>query len=68
MTSAMAALVASMTTAAVVFNVMVSGLRCIRAVSVDGQRFLMVKDDSGSGRINLVLNWAEELKAKVPTK
>ena len=34
-------------------------------VSVDGQRFLMVKDDSGSGRINVVLNWAEELKAKI---
>jgi len=34
-------------------------------VSVDGQRFLMVKDDSGSGRINVVLNWAEELKARV---
>ena len=31
MTSAMAALVASMTTAAMVFNVMVSGLRFIRA-------------------------------------
>ncbi len=34
-------------------------------VSADSERFLMVKDDSSSGRINVVLNWAEELKAKV---
>jgi hypothetical protein len=37
-------------------------------VSRDGQRFLMVKDKSGSGRLNLVLNWFEELKRLVPTK
>ena len=37
-------------------------------VSPDGQRFVMVKDDSVSGRINLVLNWFEELKRLVPTQ
>jgi serine/threonine-protein kinase len=37
-------------------------------ISPDGQRFLMVKDDAGSGRLNVVLNWLEELKARVPTK
>jgi hypothetical protein len=26
-------------------------------VSPDGQRFLMVKDDSASGTINIVVNW-----------
>jgi hypothetical protein len=35
-------------------------------VSPDGQRFVMVKDDSGSGRLELVLNWFEELKQRVP--
>ena len=38
------------------------------AFSADGQRFVMVKDDSASGRVNIVLNWFEELKARVPTK
>ena len=37
-------------------------------VSADGQRFLMVKDESSSGRINVVLNWVEELKTKIATK
>ena len=37
-------------------------------VSPDGQRFLMVKDDSASGRLNIVLNWFEELKARVPVR
>jgi Tol biopolymer transport system component len=37
-------------------------------VSPDGQRFVMVKDESGSGRLNIVLNWFEELKQRVPTK
>ena len=37
-------------------------------VSQDGQRFVMVKDDSSSGRLNIVLNWFEELKRLVPTK
>jgi hypothetical protein len=30
-------------------------------VSADGQRFVMVKDDPGSGRLNMVLNWFDEL-------
>ena len=30
-------------------------------VSPDGQRFVMVKDESGSGRLNVVLNWVDEL-------
>ena len=37
-------------------------------ISADGQRFVMVKDESGSGRLNVVLNWTEELKGRVPTK
>jgi serine/threonine-protein kinase len=38
-------------------------------VSADGQRFLMVKEDStaaGPTQINVVLNWFEELKRLVP--
>jgi hypothetical protein len=27
----------------------------------------MVKDEAGSGRLNVVLNWTEELKRLVPT-
>jgi hypothetical protein len=37
------------------------------AVTADGQRFLMVRDDDASvtaTRIVVVLNWAEELRAK----
>ena len=34
-------------------------------VSADGQRFVMVKDESSSSRLNVVLNWFEELKARV---
>ena len=37
-------------------------------VNPDGERFVMVKDDSAFGRINVVLNWTEELKRLVPTK
>ncbi len=37
-------------------------------VSPDGQRFVMVKDESSSGRLNIILNWFEELKRLVPTK
>jgi Tol biopolymer transport system component len=37
-------------------------------VSPDGQRFVMVKDETGSGRLNVVLNWTEELKRLVPTR
>lgn len=34
--------------------------------SRDGRRFLMVKDDSSSGRLNVVLNWFEELNRLAP--
>jgi hypothetical protein len=40
-------------------------------VSLDGQRFLMLKSAEQAGaaptQINVVLNWFEELKQKVPT-
>jgi hypothetical protein len=36
------------------------------AVSTDGQRFVMVRDVSDSGRLNLVTNWFEELRRLVP--
>ena len=29
---------------------------------------MMVKDEAGSGRLNVVLNWTEELKRLVPTR
>jgi hypothetical protein len=32
-----------------------------------GKRFVMVKDESGSGRLNIVLNWFDELKRLAPT-
>jgi hypothetical protein len=42
-------------------------------VSPDGQRFLMVRardqqQTAAVNQINLVLNWFEELKRKVPVK
>jgi Tol biopolymer transport system component len=37
-------------------------------VSPDGERFVMIKDESSSGRLNVVLNWTEELKQRVPTR
>jgi serine/threonine-protein kinase len=37
-------------------------------VSPDGQRFVMVKEDSSANRLNVVLNWFEELKRRVPAK
>jgi Tol biopolymer transport system component len=37
-------------------------------VTKDGQRFLMVKNDSAGARLNVVLNWFEELKQRVPSK
>ena len=40
-------------------------------VSADGQRFLMVKETgqaTSPTQINVVLNWFEELKRRVPTK
>ena len=41
-----------------------------RMVSPDGKRYRMPDQDAGSGtgvRINVVLNWFEELKRLVPT-
>jgi len=35
-------------------------------VTADGQRFVMVKNESSSSHLNVVLNWFEELKAKLP--
>ena len=37
-------------------------------VSPDGQRFVLAKDDQqqGAARINVVLNWVEDLKKKIP--
>jgi hypothetical protein len=37
-------------------------------VSPDGQRFIMVKDESTVGHLNLIVNWFEELKARFPPK
>jgi eukaryotic-like serine/threonine-protein kinase len=46
-------------------------------ISPDGKKFLMMKEPSGSGsssagggprKINIVVNWFEELKQRVPTK
>ena len=40
-------------------------------VSSDGQRFLMLKpseQEQAETQINVVLNWFEELKRRVPTK
>jgi serine/threonine-protein kinase len=35
-------------------------------ISPDGQRFVMVKEESNANRLNIVLNWFEELKRRVP--
>ena len=35
-------------------------------VSSDGQRFVMVKEESNASRLNLVLNWFEELRTLAP--
>lgn len=51
-----------------------SGLGRTYDVSRDGQRFLMIKDNTSGDQAStpasmvVVLNWFEELKAKVPTK
>ena len=39
------------------------------AVTPDGQRFLMIKEseEQTATQINVVLNWFEELKQRVPT-
>ena len=36
-------------------------------VTRDGQRFIMVKDESGAARLNVILNWLSELKRVAPT-
>ncbi|HEX7668950.1 MAG TPA: hypothetical protein VF395_05180 [Polyangiaceae bacterium] len=36
-------------------------------VSPDGRRFVMIKDESGANRLNVVLNWFDELTRRVPT-
>jgi len=36
-------------------------------ISLDGQRFLMIKEERGIAQIHVVLNWFEELKRLVPT-
>ncbi len=36
-------------------------------ISLDGQRFLMIKEEGQSSEINVILNWFEELKRLVPT-
>ena len=33
-------------------------------ISPDGERFVMIKDEAGSGRLNVVLNWTDELKQR----
>ena len=37
-------------------------------ISRDGQRFVMVRDESIAGRLNVVLNWSEELTRLAPAK
>ena len=40
-------------------------------VAADGQRFLMIKSsvpDPGAQQMNVVLNWFEELKQRVPVR
>ena len=37
-------------------------------VSPDGQRFVMIRDEAASGRLNVVLNWTEELKRLTQTQ
>jgi Tol biopolymer transport system component len=37
-------------------------------VSLDGQRFVMVKNDPGASHLNVVLNWFDELRQRAPTK
>jgi hypothetical protein len=37
-------------------------------VTRDGQRFIMVKDESGAARLNIVLNWLSELTRMAPRR
>ena len=34
----------------------------------DGQHFIMVKDEAGAGRLNIVLNWLPELSRLAPAR
>ena len=34
--------------------------------TADAQRFLMIKPDASEAQINIVLNWFEELRERVP--
>jgi hypothetical protein len=41
------------------------------AVAPGGQRFLFIEQDAAPGtpaQLNVILNWSEELKQRVPTK
>src|SRR4029078_1947166 len=44
----------------------------ISAPNYDGRpaapRVIMIKDEAGSGRLNVVLNWTQELKRLVPVR
>ena len=37
-------------------------------VDPSAEQFLMIREDAGGGRVNVVLNWLEELKQRVPVK
>ena len=37
-------------------------------VTADGQHFIMVKDDTGGGRLNVILNWFTELNRLAPAR
>jgi hypothetical protein len=36
-------------------------------VTRDGQHFIMVKDEAGAGRLNVVFNWFTELNRLAPS-
>ena len=44
-----------------------SSLAASYDVSLDGQRFLMIKQEGQGSEINVILNWFEELERLVPT-
>ncbi len=54
-------------------RVLFAGFLIGRDISPDGQRFIMIKQGGATGsdnkesQINVVLNWSEELKRRVPT-
>ena len=51
---------------AYVTSAQLPGVSQYHDIHPDGQRFLMIKGDQRAGRINVVLNWFEELKRLVP--